>query len=101
MIAEDRNQSLLYNNAGHRNGREVAPSKDLLQITNSKEEIFNDGPLKEEMSAIIKKEEIALGGRRNERIRSIAVFNGLSHRLKDRCKEGQRNGVSLNSPWPS
>jgi hypothetical protein len=34
------------------------------------------------------KEEIALGGRRNERIHLFAVKNRLSQRFVDRCDEG-------------
>ena len=68
--------------------RGSGPSKDLREIENSKMEISDDGPSGEEISANILKEEIALGGRRNERIRSIAVSNGLSQRLKDCCEEG-------------
>ena len=50
-------------------------------------EISSHGRLEEEISESLK-EEIALGGRRNERIRSIALDNGLSHRSVDRCEEG-------------
>ena len=81
-------QSLLYNFAGHRCGGGAAPSNDLAKIGNSKMEISDDGPSGEEISALMMKEEIALGGRRNERIRSIALDNGLSQRSVDRCEEG-------------
>ena len=58
----------------------MAPSNDLWEIKNSKEEICGCGKSQEEMSAMIKKEEIALGGRRNERIDQMSVGKGLSLR---------------------
>jgi len=36
-----------------------------------------------------------------ERIRTIVVSNGLSHRLKDRDDEVEISGLSRDSPWPS
>ena len=89
-ITNGGSQSLLYNFAGHRCGGGAAPSNDLREIENSKMEISDDGPSGEEMSAIM-----------TERIRVTALSNGLSQRLVGLYDEGARNGLSLNSPWPS
>ena len=74
-------ESLLYNFSGHRDVGGGAPSNgSVIAEDYSKEEICGGGTPQEEMSAILPKEEIALGGRRKERTSMASVGKGLSLR---------------------
>ena len=69
----------------------MAPSNAPYKISESanKQEISGDGPSEEEISAGL------------ERIRTIALGNGLSQRPVNLCDEVEISGLSRDSPWPS